>query len=256
LIVLSGRLLEGEKFFLPNPWSLRNGNSTLESIVELCKSRPEGKIKSVVTYNYDSLLEFALGAIPHKPVWTSNARPSASQLPIYHVHGYVPFDKDEGSTPEDIVFTEDQYNRVANDPYAWTNLVQIHCMSSSVGLMIGLSLSDRNMRRLFDAVRSMPIETWNFALLKRPRWQVPCKSELDGIHKHAQDYYNRFERSGVKLEPSEKGSNWRDEITGILREVQNRGIEQEQQVLRELGIEPIWYDEYSEIPAKLRQIYE
>ena len=126
----------------------------------------------VVTYNYDSLLESILEyeGIPHQPIWTSNIQLQVSRIPIYHVHGYVPFDKRKGSTPKEIVFTEDQYNRVANDPYSWTNLVQIHSISSRIGLRIGLSLSDRNMRRLFDAARSTPIETHNFALLKRPQW--------------------------------------------------------------------------------------
>jgi len=247
---------EGTEFRPPDCSYLRNGNPTLQSIVELCTSRPEGKVKSVVTYNYDSLLESALNDIPHKPIWTADGRPSVSQIPVYHVHGYVPFDKKEGSAPEDIVFTEDQYNRVASDPYSWANLVQIHCMSSSVGLMIGLSLSDRNMRRLFDAVRSTPIATQHFALLQRPQWNVPDDTELDRIHKNAKDYLEKFERSGVKRSPGEKGPNWRHEIAGILQEVQSRGTEQEEQVLFELGIEPIWYDKHSEIPGKLRKIYE
>ena len=129
-------------------------------------------------------------------------------------------------------------------------------MSSSVGLMIGLSLSDRNMRRLFDAVRNAPIETRHFALLKRPQWQAPRVGELDRIHERAKDYYEKFERSGVKRSPGEKGLNWRSEITGILEEVQNKGIEQEQQVLRELGIEPIWYDKHPEIADRLSEIYQ
>jgi hypothetical protein len=120
--------------------------------------------------------------------------------------------------------------------------------------MIGLSLSDRSMRRLLDAIRNAPIEATHFALLKRPKWRVPSSDELDRIHDKAQDYYDRFARSGVKRSPGTKGPNWRDEISGILREVQNKASEQETVVLKELGIKPIWFDDYSDIPEKLREI--
>ncbi len=244
-----------ESFQAPGFSSLMSGNKTLKSIVELCAPQSAGGVKSVVTYNYDSLLETALNDIPHKPIWTADGRPSNSQLPVYHVHGYVPFDKAVGSTPENIVFTEDQYNRVANDPYSWGNLVQIHAMSSSVGLMIGLSLADRNMRRLFDAVRSTPITTEHFAFLQRPQWKTPGNRELDEINKKAKKYFKKFTKSGVKRGPGRKGPTWRDQIAGILEEVQSQGTQKEEQVLRELGIEPIWYDDHTEIPDKLQEIF-
>ncbi len=246
---------EGAAFQPPDFSSLQEGNETLESIVGLCTPQSTGAVKSVVTYNYDSLLETALNNIPYKPIWTADDRPSGSKLPVYHVHGYVPFDNTMGSTPENIVFTEDQYNRVANDPYSWGNLVQIHAMSSSVGLMIGLSLSDRNMRRLFDAVRSTPIATEHFAFLQRPHWKTTDDIELDKINSKAMEYFEKFARSGFKRRPGQKGLSWRDEIAGILQEVQSKGTEKEEQVLRELGIEPIWYDDHTEIPGKLQEIF-
>lgn len=244
---------EGQ-LLIPSSSYLRQGNPTLKGVAELCDSRSKTGVKSVVTYNYDSLLEHTLDQTLHRPIWNAGKSASERQLPIYHVHGYVPLENNEGSSPEEIVFTEDQYNRVASDPYSWSNLVQIHCMSSTVGLMIGLSLSDRNMRRLLDAIRNAPIKTTHFALLKRLQWRAPSSEELDRIHAKAQEYYDRFARSGIKHAPGRKGLNWRDEISGILQEVQNRASEQQTRVLNELGIEPIWFDEYSDIPEKLREI--
>jgi hypothetical protein len=127
-------------------------------------------------------------------------------------------------------------------------------MSSSVGLMIGLSLSDRNIRRLLDAVRGAPIDTQHFALLKRPQWEVPEPSELDHINERALQYFERFAISGVKRAPGEKGPDWRYEIKGILEEVQTKSREQEEQVLQELGIQPIWYEDHSEIPDRIGEI--
>ena len=243
-----------QQLLIPNSLDLRHGNLTLQAVTELCDSHTEAGVKSVVTYNYDSLLEYTLDQTPHRPIWNAGKSASGEELSIYHVHGYVPLENNKGSNPKEIVFTEDQYNRVASDPYSWSNLVQIHCMSSTVGLMIGLSLSDRNMRRLLDAIRNAPIKTTHFALLKRPQWRAPSSEELDRIHAKAQDYYDRFERSGIKRAPGTKGPNWRIEISGILREVENRASEQQTSILNELGIKPIWFDEYSDIPQILHEI--
>jgi SIR2-like protein len=244
---------------LPSSGDLRRGNPTLNAITELCSPLNGAGIKSVITYNYDSLLEQALDQTRYQPIWKAGRSSPTGELPIYHVHGYVPFEgheRNSGSCPSEIVLTEDQYNRVASDPYSWSNLVQIHCMSSTVGLMIGLSLSDRNMRRLLDAIRNTPIETTHFALLKKPHWRPPSPDELDRINEKAQNYHERFENSGVKLAPGIKGPNWRDEISGILREVQHRASEQEMVVLQEFGIKPIWFDSYSDIPEQLRAIHQ
>ncbi len=245
-----------EQFRPPNPTALRQANTTLNAITQACRGRGNSRIKSIVTYNYDSLLESALEDAPHKAIYRANDRAARSQVPIYHVHGYVPLDETDGSSSDNIVFTEDQYNRIANDPYSWENLVQLHSMSSNVGLMIGLSLSDRNMRRLLDAVRRTPLQSPHFALLQRPKWEPPSRVELEGIHKRAKEYFDKFRRSGVKRSPGQKGPDWRRQIAGILKEVENKSLEQYQEVLHELGIEPIWYKQHSEIPGKLRQIFD
>lgn len=246
----------GEDFVPPDLYSLLDENKTLHGIVDLCNTSDEKGVNAIVTYNYDSLLEMALDTIDHTPIWSSSQVQPDTGIPVYHVHGYVPLPGDEGSSPDEIVFTEDQYNRIANDPYSWANLVQMHFMSSSTGLMIGLSLSDRNMRRLFDAVKSAPLKTQHYALLPRPKWKTPEDRELDKINETAMDYLHKFQRSGIKREPGGKGPNWRSEIKGILSALQSKGVEQEEQVLAELGIQPIWFDDYSEIPDILARIME
>ena len=242
-------------FVSPGAGDLMLGNPTLHAVADLCGHAQRG-VDAVVTYNYDALLEKVLMEGTFEAICRTDHAPDADKIPVYHVHGYVPFQQSAGSSVEDIVFTEDQYNRVANDPYSWSNLVQIHRMSSSVGLMIGLSLSDRNMRRLFDAVRRSPIETSHFAILKRREWKVPSGEELSKINEQAILYAEKFARSGIKGGGGgmKKGLNWEYEIKGILKEVQLKSDEQETLVLNELGIEPIWVDEYEEIPDTVAQI--
>jgi hypothetical protein len=258
-------------------------------VAELCENSSLGVrgVQAIVTENYDSLLEIALGEHPFQSIWNSTPlRPG--KLPIYHVHGYVPVDDKRGSNPEEIIFTEEQYHLAAQDAYSWSNLVQLQCMASSTGLMVGLSLSDRNIRRLLDAVKKTPLKSENYALIREPQWKQPADDELDQIHYQAIDYLKRFRESGVKKDQGEQevsgpqpgikegdvkvpgvksgvkglgtnpsgveGPHWRFEISGILSEVERLDVEQQTFVLEQLGVHPIWYKEHHEIPGILADI--
>lgn len=236
--------------------AIREANPTLNAVARLCEKSRSGKkgVRSVITYNYDELLETALGLFPFQSFWKS-APSKPRKLPIYHVHGFVPIKPGEGSTPDEIVFTEDQYHLAAHDAYSWANLVQIQNMSGSIGLMIGLSLSDQNMRRLLDAIVGLPHHPTHYALLQEPQWKRPSDIELDQIHEKAQQYKERFEKSGVKG-AGVKGAEWRQQISNIIQEVERLDVDQQAFVLNQLGVQPIWYKKHSEIPTILEQILE
>jgi len=231
--------------------TLRQANPTLDAVAQLCeRSHIDGGVRAVITENYDNLLEIALDRVPFQPIWNPNAL-EHGKLPIYHVHGYVPIEG-EGSAENEIVFTEEQYHLAAQNAYSWSNLAQIQCMSSSVGLMVGLSMSDRNMRRLLDAVMDTPVRSTNFALLRRPQWVTPTDQEVGQIHTAAIQYFERFQRSGVK--PGIKGGKGREEILGIIGQVERLDQEQQEFVLKQLGVHPIWYEDHSEVPRLLDRI--
>ena len=210
---------------------------------------------AIVTYNYDSLVETVTQRSPckWKPIWKSSELVSDGARPIIHVHGYIPA---VGSTspPEDIVFTEQQYHAAAHSPYSWSNLSQIQCLTSSVGLMVGLSLSDRNMRRLLDAVRVTPLHKRQFAILEEPKWQEPKARELERIHKRAISYLDRFKKSGAKT----KGPNRAEQMLGIFKELNTFEEANYTLMLEALGITPIWYPhgEHERIGPLLRSIVE
>ena len=277
---LYGSLLQNEN---PSPVAnddfLRQNNATLDSVARLCEAQARG-VQAVVTYNYDSLLEIALGEFPCQSVYGQSVLDELS-LPIYHVHGYVPLHRNvEGSKGDDIIFTEDQYHLVAESPYFWSNLVQLQLMSNSVGLMIGLSLSDRNMRRLLDAVRKSPIHSNNFALLKEPDMQSPDGDVLEAINRKAITYLKEFERGGIKSNqpgdgrilyrkpgvptpypnikssrPGIKGPRYQYEIAQIIEQVQVIAKDQQEYVLKQLGITPIWFHDFPDIPVVLDEIF-
>lgn len=258
---------------------LRNANKTLDSVAKLCERSTESRgVKAVITYNYDNLLEIVLDKFPNIPVYKTVAR-LPKKLPIYHVHGYVPFLGGGGSKTKEIVFTEDQYHLSARDAYAWPNLVQVQALSGSVGLMIGLSLTDRNLRRLLDAIVSAPIRSKNYVLLQRTKKEKPKVAGLDAIHKKAKEYYGKFEQSGIKGEgvpeqvlfrhPGVKSeyplkhsdrlgikgeATYRREIRGIIEQVKLLDREEKTYVLEALGVTPIWYDKHTEIPSMLANI--
>lgn len=232
---------------------LRSANPTLDAVATLCEKSVPGKkgVQAVITENYDSLLEIALGKYPFQPIWNSSPV-NPGKLPIYHVHGYVPVEENQGSTADEIIFTEEQYYSATHETYSWSNLVQLQRMSSSIGLMVGLSLSDRNLRRLLDAVMRPPLHCENYALLIKPRWQRPNDSELDQMHTTAIKYLNQFRKSGVKT--ADGTPQYRVEIRQILRGVERLDIEQQTFVLNQLGIQPIWYSNHAEIPGILAAI--
>jgi hypothetical protein len=263
----------------PHPDQLLYANATLAATTALCSHVPAGKraVQAVITYNYDDLLEMALGSYPHQSVFGEGVI-AADTMPVYHVHGFVPL-TGEGSLPNEIVFTEDQYHRAARDPYSWSNLVQIRSMSGSIGLMVGLSLTDRNMRRLLDAVSKAPLESQQFVLLQRPRSESPPDEDLDQIHHKAIEYLDRFKRSGIKKaemqsdavmtakpgikadyptlrrsQPGTKGPLYHEEIAGIIEQVERLDAEQQTAVLAQLGVTPIWYDEHPEVAPILDEI--
>jgi hypothetical protein len=215
----------------------------------------------VVTYNYDDLLEWILGRHPHQSVWTQQSlwkavRSKSPRLPIYHVHGFVPLQGGTGSVLDEIVLTEDQYHRAAQNPYSWNNLVQMRTLSDFVGLMIGLSLTDRNLRRILDNLRAMPARNKSYALMKKPD---PWKVEAADLTSILETMKERV-RTGVEPFWSEKdiakldGPAIHEPIIRMIRDVQTLDWRREEATLEELGVTVIWYEEHDEIARVIQTI--
>jgi hypothetical protein len=278
LLDRSGRLLTDV-----NGNSLREENRTLQAVAKLCEARHEDRgVQSVITYNYDNLLECVLkdrGEMSAVPV-SGETELLPEHLPIYHVHGILPIHHDQDFEPGAIVFTEEDYHQAADDPYSWSNIVQLQALSNCTNLMVGLSMTDRNMRRLLDAVGRAPVRGSGFVLLRREQFEAPGPEELEKIHERAKQMVSDFEGAGIKRtwgHPEATGewvesqrlprkrpmfqglgmkgdNNYGDEISKILQGV--HAIEDEQQVrtLLELGVTPVWFDSFEEIAAFVEKI--
>lgn len=258
---LYGGFFAAERYHVPDRRKLRRGNDTLRSVTRLIEGSSVRKargVETVVTYNYDNLLELALSARTSYHVVDRADSERGRGIPIYHVHGYVPLEEDQEETSgtSAIIFTEEQYHEATNEAYSWTNLVQLHGFSGSTGLMVGLSLSDRNIRRLLHALSRSPVRATCYAVLQRPTWKQPHDHEEAEIDRMAKALFERAKKSGSPVPPNYgvKGSHWRDQIGRILDRAQDVATEQQERVLRDLGVTPIWYDEHEEVPDVLKEI--
>ena len=125
----------------------------LKAIVELAHPKnSDGRLESIITFNVDDLIEKALAnhGIDCASIWKEGQICRPDQLPVFHVHGFLP-NQEELDSPN-LVFSEESYHSQFNDPYSWANLTQLNSFSTDVCLFIGISLSDPDLRRLLDII--------------------------------------------------------------------------------------------------------
>jgi SIR2-like domain len=203
----------------------------------------------------------ALGSYPFQSFWKP-AKVKSNTLPIYHVHGYLPvrdpfsdYSPRLRSLSDEIVLTEDHYHREAADPYSWANLVQLGAMSRSIGLTIGLSLSDPNLRRLLDAARRAPARPEIYGIMQKPE-----ATELDGagieeIESNLQqilEFYSGIYRSPLPR-PDVTSKKFRNRVKQIWGELERTSVQRQVSISRELGVEPIWC-RHDDIPSVVDKI--
>jgi len=223
-----------------NLYGLRDNNKPINSellkaTASMCLPRRTGaKIKSVITYNFDDLLERQLteNAIQYRCIYTNTESYDPDDLPLYHVHGFLPQKTNEydGLDKATLVFSEEGYHRIYSDHYHWSNLVQLNTLRENNCLMVGLSMSDPNLRRLLD-ISSKSIErSKHFAFMKRLSLDEFCT-------KNTSD--SKID-SKINVKAAEK----------FLKN--HHALNEE--IMKELGVIIIWYEDYDDIPNIINKI--
>jgi hypothetical protein len=142
----------------------------IEAIVKISRPQRDGKpLNSIITFNFDALIEENLekNNVKFKAIDNEGIRNSPTELPIYHVHGYLPR-TGKISPHTNIVFSEDAYHTQFIEPFSWSNLIQLNKLSQNTCLFVGLSLTDPNLRRLLDvAHRKNPSNSLNHYIVKK-----------------------------------------------------------------------------------------
>lgn len=222
-------------------------------ITNVVKNDPR-KIRSVITYNFDDILEEAFeqkGFNNYCVIYDRVTQQEPNKLPVFHVHGYVPFnDNPEKKIFGRLIFSEDDYNNLFNNPNNWANFVQINSLSSSTNLMIGLSLNDRNLRRILDITSSQPFRSQTYIFLKKAQPVHFTPEEIVLIDQQAQDLLTKWQGGGGTKGPNQ----YARQIEQILNGVFKNDTYSSTRVLEMFKITPIWVEDYGDIELYLNEM--
>lgn len=208
--------------------SIKNTTKLIDAIVQLSSPRRNHcGVKGIVTYNFDNLIELKLADkdIDYNIIFRETDIPDNNSLNIYHVHGYLPQNTNEIQTMDDsnnaieLIFSEEDYHRVYQDSYCWSNLTQLNFFRESTCLFLGCSLTDPNLRRLLDVASRNGETPRHYAILKR-------KNFTDEEHGQKQ----------------------------ILKLYQSIDNNVRESYYKSIGINIIWVDEYADIPKILNTV--
>ena len=150
-------------------------------VSEICRMVIKQKnVRSVITYNYDTLIEDALKKRRRCFSVYRNNRDENNSFPIYHVHGII-FPEVDSNQVEEVVLSEEDYHRIYSEVFDWSNVEQLHALTRCTCYFIGLSMKDPNLRRLLEiAKRDSGTAVRHYVFLERKSFTTDLqKSELD-----------------------------------------------------------------------------
>lgn len=121
------------------------------------------RIVRVITLNVDDMLEIAVEAswkhhdrpgdaplqVVARPCHHNRQQDEGYSLPVFHVHGYVPFrrGRSQNTAPDALVFTDAQYWGATANPLSFANRVVSNALHDSTCVFVGLSMTDINLLR-------------------------------------------------------------------------------------------------------------
>lgn len=202
-------------------------------------------LDSIITYNYDDLMEQCLRNIgidiPFMPIHARGMKHEQHQLPIYHVHGYLP-QKGQLTTKNRVVLSEDGYHQQYSDVYGWSNLIQINKFKDHNCLFIGLSFSDPNLRRLLDIARNeRGDENIHHYCFKRKHNKIAVKAKLEKILVENEEILEEKAKNQLGLDDVV------DELVKLMETFEENDA-------LSFGVGILWVNSYDEIPATLKNI--
>ena len=206
----------------------------LDAVVALARSEREViGVRAIVNYNFDDLLEEKLREqnVRCQTVRSGSDKVPPGTLESYHVHGVLPlrsflewsrkrpnFNKNpQTEVIGNFVFSEDEYHTEYSDPYRWSNMTQMRLLGQYIGLFVGLSLEDPNIRRLVDVTHKQYPDQINYAIL-------PRKEKL-----------------------LQGGTSKETILRNLFEEVESSSFQK-------IGVKVIWVDDFKEIPLILQNI--
>lgn len=186
--------------------SFNDSTSTLYNLVSYIKSREH---ISVITYNYDTNLEYLLRKqnIYYVTIYDDYAfNNKVCQVDIYHVHGLLPYNcQQQKKFTNSIILNESDYFYLYNNPYSWSISKQLHDFKFNTCIFIGISLTDPDMKRLLELARN-PLK-FNFIFIKKE------KDYPDSVFKDITTYFFTYDLITIWIDDY-------SEIDSFLKEIQ------------------------------------
>lgn len=198
----------------------------LEEIGQLCiPNRGKFGIRAIVNYNFDDLVEKNLNRlrVKYHSIYGEGMIPDIGELGIYHVHGFLPQDKEgyDKLAKSLLVFSEEGYHKLMLDPYNWANITQLNFLLNNTCVFVGLSMTDPNLRRLLE-----------ISAQKRDDGEERCK------------HYAILRKQTFK----------KDKKSNVMSRFQIVNESLQENFYADLGVNVIWIDDYKEIPVILKKI--
>lgn len=174
-------------------------------------------INGIITYNYDDLVESAMKRIGLQcnPAY-GGSNPEPDSIPVYHVHGILPQDKKRNSVFP--VLSEESYHALYKDSFDWSTVETLHALMRTTCILIGLSMTDPNLRRLLEFATSYGDGNARHYVFLRKQCITPSSTISNPSSKDI-EFWKRQER-----------------------------------IMNKLGLNIVWVHEYSEIPQILHQL--
>lgn len=207
----------------------KKDSDLLKAIVTACNKKDADNMRivsSIITTNYDNIVEQKLSEA-NIPYWqvVKEGKYKRGMLPIIHVHGSMNYNNIYPVLP---TLSEESYHEMYRNGHSWANVEMLHAFYRNTCIFIGMSMSDPNIRRLLENVKSgNPNSIDHYAILPS---KPLSNHNWDSAHPHK--YY-------VSQEKKEADFRRRQE-----------------KVYADLGIKVLWYEDlqYSQVATLLNVI--
>jgi len=223
-------------------------SETMKELVQLAAAPGRSpNLDSIITYNFDDILEHEVdGAtidVPIRSIFSVGQNPKENELPIYHVHGYIPR-KGRLTHQNMITLGEDLYHRQYTEVYSWANLVQLAKFKDNHCIFIGTSFTDPNQRRLLDiaATQRGDAQVQHFMIKKRYTASA-IEKRLRTFLESNKDVFDRKAMQNIAFKELVEKM-----IDAVHRFDHNDALS--------LGVHTIWIDDFDEIPSVLKEMRE
>ena len=115
-------------------------NALFTSLISLIRDGNIIRIKDIITFNFDDLLEkkfkqksISYESFTQKTYLNKSKNHDKNNVEIYHVHGYIEEDMSPDEIDlDDIIFSEEEYHKVYNDPVNWSNMKQVNALRENI----------------------------------------------------------------------------------------------------------------------------